>query len=70
LTDLLDVLKQQKSWTPASKAAEGLGLGDGASSDDIEAFYHQLKQYVESSAIEIERRGDEDWLRLAEVEAN
>jgi len=70
LTDLLDVLKQQKSWIPASKAAEGLGLGDGASSDDIEAFYHQLKQYVESSAIEIERRGDEDWLRLAEVEAN
>ncbi|MFB9150973.1 restriction endonuclease subunit S [Roseovarius ramblicola] len=70
LTDLLDVLKQEKSWIPASKAAEGLGLGDGASSDDIEAFYHQLKQYVESSAIEIERRGDEDWLRLAEVEAN
>ncbi|WP_287012089.1 restriction endonuclease subunit S [Actibacterium sp.] len=70
LTDLLDVLKQQKSWIPASKAAEGLGLGDGASSDDIEAFYHQLKQHVESSAIEVERRGDEDWLRLAEVEAN
>ncbi|MEP4038970.1 restriction endonuclease subunit S [Pseudophaeobacter sp.] len=70
LTDLLDVLEQQKSWIPASKAAQGLGIGDGTSSDDIEGFYHQLKKYVESSAIEVERRDDEDWLRLAVVEAN
>ncbi|WP_065327111.1 restriction endonuclease subunit S [Tritonibacter mobilis] len=70
LTDLLDVLKQQKSWISTTKAARGLGLGDGTSSDDIEAFYHQLKKYVESSAIEVERRDDEDWLRLADVEAN
>ena len=70
LTDLIEVLEQQKDWMSASKAAQELGIGDGSSSDDVEAFYRQLKDYFEGGAIEVERRGDEDWLRLAKVEAS
>jgi len=68
MTDLIEVLATQKSWISASKAAQELGISDGASSDDVEAFYRQLKDYVEAGAIEVERRGDEDWLRLVKAE--
>lgn len=70
LTDLIEVLEKQKSWISASKAAQELGIGDGSTSDDVEAFYRQLKDFVEDGAIEVERRGDEDWLRLAKAEVS
>ncbi|AZY93427.1 restriction endonuclease subunit S [Paracoccus sp. Arc7-R13] len=70
LTDLIEVLKKQKSWISAAKAAQELGIGDGSTSDDVEAFYRQLKDFVEDGAIEVERRGDEDWLRLAKAEVS
>ena len=68
LTNLIEVLELQKNWISASTAAEELGISDGASSDDVEAFYRQLKEQVEGGAIDVERRGDEDWLRLAKAE--
>ncbi|SIT73832.1 restriction endonuclease subunit S [Pontibaca methylaminivorans] len=70
LTDLIEVLEKQKSWISAAKAAQALGIGDGSTSDDVEAFYRQLKDFVEDGAIEVERRGDEDWLRLATAEVS
>ena len=70
MTDLLDVLEKQKSWISAAKAAQELGIGDGSTSDDVEAFYRQLKDFVEVGEIEVERRGDEDWLRLAKAEVS
>jgi len=69
MTDLIEVLKKEGDWVSASKAAQGLGIADGTSSDDVEAFYRQLKERIEANEIEVERRGDEDWLRLAKVEA-
>ncbi len=45
-----------------------LKVSDGATSDEVEVFYRQLKDYVERGLIDVERRGDEDWLRLAKVE--
>ena len=68
LTNLIEVLERQKNWISASKAAEQLGVSDGASSDDVEAFYRQLKEQVEGGAIDVERRSDEDWLRLTKAE--
>ncbi|SEN61572.1 type I restriction enzyme, S subunit [Loktanella fryxellensis] len=68
LTDLIKVLEQQKTWISASKAAQELNISDGASSDDVETFYRQLKEYVEGGDIEVERRGDEDWLRIVKAE--
>lgn len=70
MTDLIEVLKKEGDWVSASKAAQGLGIADGTSSDDVEAFYRQLKERIEANEIEVERRGDEDWLRLAKIEAN
>ncbi len=70
LTDLIEVLEKQKSWVSAAKAAQELGIGDGSSSDAVEAFYRQLKSFVEDGAIEVDRRGDEDWLRLAKAEVS
>ena len=70
LTDLIEVLEKQKRWISAAKAAQELGIGDGSTSDDVEAFYRQLKEFVEDGAIEVERRGDEDWLRLAKAEVS
>ena len=67
LTDLINVLELQKNWISASKAAEELGISDGASSDDVEAFYRQLKDHVEGGIIDVERRGDADWLRLTKA---
>ncbi|MCQ0971460.1 restriction endonuclease subunit S [Paracoccus sp. TK19116] len=70
LTDLIEVLEEQKSWISAAKAAQELGIGDGSTSDDVEAFYLQLKDFVEDGAIDVERRGNEDWLRLAKTEVS
>lgn len=70
MTDLIEVLKKEGDWIPASKAAQGLGIADGTSSDDVEAFYSQLKTRIEAKEIEVERRGDEDWLRLVKVKAS
>ena len=70
MTDLIEVLRTQKSWISAAKAAQNLGIGDGSTSDDVEAFYRQLKDFVEDGAIEVERRGDQDWLRLAKAEVS
>lgn len=69
LTNLIEVLKKQNSWISASNAAQELGISDGASSDDVEAFYRQLKEHLQNKdeAIEVERRGDEDWLRLTKA---
>ncbi|SEL29224.1 type I restriction enzyme, S subunit [Halomonas daqiaonensis] len=70
LTDLIEVLEKQKDWISAAKAAQELGIGDGSTSDDVEAFYRQLKNFVEDGVIEVERRDDEDWLRLATAEVS
>jgi type I restriction enzyme S subunit len=72
LTNLIEVLKKQNGWISASKAAQELGVFDGASSDDVEAFYRQLKEHLDDKdeTIEVERRGDEDWLRLTKAEVS
>lgn len=68
MTDLIKVLEKHKGWVAASKAAMDLKVADGATSDEVEAFYRQLKDYLERGLVEVERRGEEDWLRLAKVE--
>lgn len=68
LNDLIEVLKKNRNWLSASKAAQELGISNGATSDEVEVFYRQLKEYVEGGIIDVERRGDEDWLRLAKAE--
>ena len=72
LSNLIEVLKKQNGWISASKAAQELGVFDGATSDDVEAFYRQLKEHLDDKdeTIEVERRDDEDWLRLTKAEVS
>lgn len=69
MTDLVDVLKTKADWMSTRDAATQLGIGNGSTSDALEEFYSNLRIYVIAGDIEVERRGEEDWLRLNEVRA-
>lgn len=67
MTNLIEVLKSSENWVSASKAAQALGIGNGATSDAVEEFYNELRAHLQGGLIEVERRGDEDWLRLMPI---
>lgn len=69
MADLIEILKKGNGWVSATKAAQSLGVSDGTSSDDVEEFYRNLRQYVVTGAVQVDRRDDEDWLRLVPAEA-
>ena len=69
MTNLIELLKLNKGWISASEATRELGIGNGSTSDAVEEFYYELRLQVIDGSVEVERRGDEDWLRLAEVRA-
>lgn len=65
MADLKEVLAAAKDWVSAQDAFRLCGVGDGAPTDEVEKLYEKLKQELDQKTIEVERRGDEDWLRLA-----
>jgi hypothetical protein len=65
---LIEVLEQHLAWISASMACKELGISDGSSSDEVESFYRQLKDHVENGDVDVQRRGDEDWLKLTRRE--
>ena len=65
---LIEVLEQHLAWISASMACKELGISDGSSSDEFESFYRQLKDHVENGDVDVQRRGDEDWLKLTRRE--
>lgn len=67
MADLIEVLKTKGDWVSASNAAQALGIGDGATSDAVEEFYNELRMHLQNGHVEVERRGDEDWLRLMPI---
>lgn len=67
MANLIEVLKSHGDWVSASKAAQALGIGDGATSDAVEEFYNELRLHLRNGRIEVERRGSEDWLRLTPI---
>lgn len=68
MVNLIDVLTAAKDWVQAQKAFSQCGISNDATTDEIEKIYEELKQHIEQEAIEVERRGDDDWLRLAPKE--
>lgn len=66
---LIEVLEQHQAWISASMACKELGISDGSTSDDLELFYRQLKEHIENGVVDVQRRGDEDWLKLSSCEA-
>ncbi|AFY28907.1 restriction endonuclease subunit S [Cyanobium gracile] len=65
--DLIQILEQHQTWISASTACEEMGISDGSSSDDLELFYSQLKEQVEDGLVDVQRRVDEDWLKLSSL---
>ncbi|WP_319540955.1 restriction endonuclease subunit S [uncultured Pseudodesulfovibrio sp.] len=65
MADLKKVLATAEDWVSAQDAFRQCGVGDEAPTDKIEKLYEELKQELDKKVIEVERRGDEDWLRLS-----
>lgn len=65
MANLLEVLENTKDWLNAQDAFRQCGITDGSETDNIEKIYDELRTYVKDDRIEIERRGDEDWLRVS-----
>ena len=66
MTDLLKALKTAEDWVNAKEVFRRCGVGDGADTDAIERIYADLRGYVRSGFIEVERRDEEDWLRASQ----
>lgn len=66
MADLMEVMKNAKDWMSAQEVFRKCGIADGAETDAIEKIYEELRGYVKESKISVERRGEEDWLRLTQ----
>jgi type I restriction enzyme S subunit len=69
VADLLTVLRNKASWTSTTEVIRALGIINGATTDELEEFYLELRILLNSVKIEVDRRGDEDWLRAVEEKA-
>jgi type I restriction enzyme S subunit len=67
MADLITVLTARQDWISAQDAFRDCGIADGAETEAIESLYAELRYLVKEARIQVERRGDEDWLRLVDV---
>jgi type I restriction enzyme S subunit len=66
MADLMEVLKTKKDWMSAQEAFRRCGIADGSETDDIEKIYVELRDHVKAHRISVKRKGNEDWLRVAQ----
>ncbi|MEG4587927.1 restriction endonuclease subunit S [Microcoleus sp. MOSTC5] len=64
VVDLISVLESADSWLSAQDAFRECGVSDGAETDMIEKLFVELRDLEKEDRIEVERRGDEEWLRI------
>jgi type I restriction enzyme S subunit len=64
VTKILDVLQSEKSWISTTELCRRCGISNAPETDEIEVFYQELRNGLVTNMISIERRGDEDWLRI------
>lgn len=64
MAGLLTALRQAGDWISAQEAFRQCGISDGAETDRIEALYIELRGFVNTGKVIVERRGEEDWLKL------
>ncbi|MBU1568159.1 MAG: restriction endonuclease subunit S [Proteobacteria bacterium] len=64
MADLIEVIRAAQNWISAQDAFRQCGIADGAETDAIEKIYQQLRDYEKQGKIAVERRSEEDWLRL------
>jgi type I restriction enzyme S subunit len=68
MMDLLSVLESAGNWLSAHDAFRECGVSDGAETEAIEKLFLELRDLEKEDRIEVERRGDEDWLRIRPVD--
>lgn len=61
---LEDVLAASKGWLKAEDAFKECGATDGTSTAVIEELYYELRVLDKNKRLDVQRRGDSDWLRL------
>jgi type I restriction enzyme, S subunit len=66
MTNLIEALKNDTNWISAQEVFRLCGVGDGTETDAIERIYQELRDYIDSARIVVDRREEEDWLRLSE----
>ena len=66
MTNLIEALRSVGDWITAQDAFRLCGISDGADTDAVEKIYEELRKSINLHQIEVERRGEQDWLRLAE----
>ena len=69
MRDILEALRQEHDWLNTSQICNKIGIGIGSNTEEIENFYQQLRGYLLSQEILIERRGNEDWLKYNQSKA-
>jgi len=67
MADLISVLESAPAWLSAQDVFTQCGISDGAETEAIEKMYLALRDLVKQKRIELERRGDEDWLRISMI---
>ena len=66
MPNLETVLKASQDWISAQAAFRKCGVSDGATTDQVEALYMELRELVIAKKVLVERRGEEDWLKYQE----
>jgi len=71
VVDLIRVLESANTWLSAQDVFQECGINgiiDEEKTDTIEKLYLQLRNLEKENRIEIDRRGDEDWLRILPID--
>ena len=66
MSDLIESLRRADGWLAAQEAFRLHGVADGADTNEVERVYAELRECINLGQIEVERRGEQDWLRLVE----
>lgn len=70
VVDLIRVLESVNTWLSAQDVFQECGINgirDEEKTDTIEKLYLQLRNLEKENRIEVDRRGDEDWLRIRPI---
>mgnify|MGYP003646248998 FL=1 len=70
MANLIEILQSKGNWVSTGFAAKEFGIRSGSTSDEIETFYNELRVLVLNKKVEVERKGEEDWLRLVRNEVD
>lgn len=66
---ILDALNKERGWISTSDLSKKLGINPSSEIEAIEAFYSELRETLLANAIMIERRKNEDWIKIKKTQA-